>query len=118
MPWVNETMCVGCGLCVDCCPVQAIRQNNGDKKAMIDDTQCIRCGKCHDVCPQDAVRHDNEKIPDLVEENMIRTKALMKHYDSVEGQEAFLERMIRHFNMQKKIAMLTIDKLNVLKQSG
>ena len=117
MPWVNETMCVGCGLCVDYCPVQAIRQNNVGK-AIIDDNLCICCGKCHEICPQDAVRHGSEKIPDLVEENMIRTKKLLKNYDSIEGQEAFLERMIRHFNMQKKIALLTIDKLDALKQSG
>jgi len=31
------------------------------------------------------------------------------------GQEAFLERIIRRFNMQKKVAQLTIDKLNDFK---
>jgi ferredoxin len=118
MPWVSETMCAGCGLCVDYCPVQAVRQNSSDGKAIIDDTKCIRCGKCHDICPRNAVRHDSEKIPYLVEENIIRTKALIKHYDSVESQGAFLERMIKHFNMQKKVAVLTIDKLNALKRSG
>ena len=33
MPWVNEDMCVGCGVCVDDCPVGAITLKE-DQKAI------------------------------------------------------------------------------------
>ena len=59
MPWVDENMCVGCGICVNECPVDAINMENG--KAVIDMKKCIRCKKCHEICPQKAVKHDSEK---------------------------------------------------------
>ncbi|MFO7956562.1 MAG: 4Fe-4S binding protein, partial [Candidatus Brocadiia bacterium] len=61
MPWVSEEMCVGCGVCVEECPVDAIAMV--DDVARINEEECIRCGHCHDVCPQEAVRHDSERIP-------------------------------------------------------
>ena len=73
MPWVNEEMCVGCGLCVAECPVDAISLQENDT-ALINDDGCIRCGHCHDVCPQEAVRHDSEKIPIEVEAAPARGK--------------------------------------------
>jgi ferredoxin len=59
MPWVDEDMCVGCGVCVNECPVNAISMENG--KAKINMSKCIRCKKCHDICPQKAIKHDSEK---------------------------------------------------------
>ena len=59
MPWVDEDMCVGCGICVEECPIDAISIENG--KAVIDMKKCIRCKKCHEICPQKAVKHDKEK---------------------------------------------------------
>ena len=58
MPWIDENRCIRCGICVNECPVNAIRMKNG--KAVIDMKKCIRCKRCHDVCPQKAVRHDSE----------------------------------------------------------
>ena len=34
MPWVNEDMCAGCGVCVDDCPVGAITLKD-DQKAIV-----------------------------------------------------------------------------------
>lgn len=59
MPWIDKERCIGCGICVDECPADAISIENG--KAIIDMEKCIRCGKCHDACPHNAVRHDSEK---------------------------------------------------------
>lgn len=114
MPWVNEDMCVGCGVCVDDCPVGAITLKD-DQKAIINEDECIRCGRCHDVCPHEAVRHDSERIPQEVEANIKKTKGLLKHFETPEEQQAFLERMVRYFKKQQKVASLTVDKITSIK---
>jgi ferredoxin len=113
MPWVNEDMCVGCGVCVDDCPVGAITLKE-DQKAVINEDECIRCGRCHDVCPQEAVRHDSERIPQEVEANVEKTKSLLKHFGTPQKQKAFLERMVRYFKKQQKVASLTMDKITTM----
>ena len=114
MPWVNQEMCNGCGICMDECPVEAITLNEMNK-AQIDEESCIRCAKCHDVCPEEAVRHDSEKIPEQVEENLEKTRKLLEYYDTSAEQQAFIERMIRYFNKERKVTELTIEKLKALK---
>jgi len=114
MPWVNEDMCVGCGVCVDDCPVGAITLKD-DRKAIINEDECIRCGRCHDVCPREAVRHDSERIPQEVEANVEKTKGLLKHFETPQEQQAFLERMVRYFKKQQKVASLTVDKITSIK---
>lgn len=114
MPWINEELCVSCGVCVDDCPVDAITLNE-DQKAYINEEECIRCGQCHDVCPQEAVRHDREKIPQDVEANIKKTKRLLQHYDSPDQQQSFLERMVRYFKKEQKVANLTIDQVIAIK---
>ena len=114
MPWVNEDMCVGCGICVGDCPVGAITLKD-NRKAVINDDKCIRCGRCHDVCPQEAVRHDSERIPQEVAANVEKTKGLLKHFETPEEQQAFLKRMVRYFKKQQKVASLTMDKITVMK---
>jgi len=109
MPWIDRSKCAGCELCVRECPADAIIMRDG--KAEINMEKCIRCGKCHDVCPQDAVRHDSEKIPSEVNENIAKTRDLLKNFNSKEEKEAFLERMIKHFNKEIRVAERTISKI-------
>ena len=59
MPWVDNNKCIGCGICVKECPIQAISLEN--RKAVINMKKCIRCKKCHEICPQKAIRHDKER---------------------------------------------------------
>lgn len=112
MPWVNEEMCTACGVCVEECPVEAIAII--DEAAQIDETKCIRCGHCHDVCPQEAVRHDSERIPQEVQANIASTRNLLKHFDTLEDKRTLIDRMKRYYGKEKKVAELTIDKLNAL----
>jgi len=107
MPWIKQDMCTGCSLCVHECPVGAI-ELTADGSAEIDEAECIRCGRCHDVCPQEAVRHDSERIPHEVAENLRWVRKLLGHFHDPQERSAFMQRMVRFFNKQKKVSERTL----------
>ena len=120
MPWIDKDGCVGCGICVEKCPVDAISME--DEKAEMEMSKCIHCGTCHEVCPQEAVRHDGEKIPEEIKTNIEKTKGFMsacvKHLgDSKEGLKC-LNRMIKYFNKEKVVAEKTLEQLEKLKNNS
>jgi NADH:ubiquinone oxidoreductase subunit F (NADH-binding) len=47
--------CIGCTICAQRCPVDAIKIKPYQKHE-IDDEKCIRCDTCKAVCPEDAVK--------------------------------------------------------------
>ncbi|WP_418791856.1 DUF362 domain-containing protein [Phosphitispora sp. TUW77] len=49
---VDKEKCIGCGQCVDVCPVEAIKIENGI--AVVSD-ECIECGACESECPENAI---------------------------------------------------------------
>lgn len=49
---VDKEKCTGCEACVDICPVQAIKMEDG--KAVIGE-ECIDCGACVNQCPSEAI---------------------------------------------------------------
>ncbi len=46
--------CIGCTLCAQHCPVDAIEMKPYEKHE-IDPGKCIRCGTCKNICPADAI---------------------------------------------------------------
>ncbi|MBN2563759.1 MAG: 4Fe-4S binding protein [Phycisphaerae bacterium] len=114
MPWIREADCVRCGSCVAICPVNAVCMTHD--AVFIDDRICIRCGRCHDICPQEAVRHDSERIPLDVEANLVWTRDMLRHFDTLEERRGLVERMRRYFVKQRKVAEQTIEKLATLER--
>lgn len=52
---VNKSKCIGCGTCVQLCPVNAISFDS-DGKAVINEDICIKCGTCEVSCPVSAIK--------------------------------------------------------------
>jgi NAD-dependent dihydropyrimidine dehydrogenase PreA subunit len=72
-PEINEDNCNGCQICVEICPMGAIKISNIDlereddnKRYVIDEERCIGCGLCASNCEQEAVilKKTRNKIPE------------------------------------------------------
>ncbi len=50
---VKRDLCLGCGLCVESCPQQAISIVLAT--AEINQDRCNQCRRCLDLCPQGAI---------------------------------------------------------------
>ena len=59
--------CIGCTLCAQNCPADAIEMRPYERHE-IDPDKCVRCGTCKSVCPTEAVRietgNGNERTTD------------------------------------------------------
>ena len=60
---INKDLCVNCGMCMNRCPVSAIKKT--DKVVDIDFDECVECGVClrSNVCPKKAIYQQN--IPEV-----------------------------------------------------
>lgn len=59
----NNEECIGCGICVNKCPVDAInlQEEAGKKIAIVDMDKCIGCGVCKRFCPTKSIKLKRKK---------------------------------------------------------
>jgi NAD-dependent dihydropyrimidine dehydrogenase PreA subunit/predicted transcriptional regulator len=50
---IDEDLCIGCGTCVEKCPMETIDLE--DTIAVVNEDKCIGCGVCAHHCPEDAM---------------------------------------------------------------
>ena len=50
---ISEDKCIGCKICIDKCPFDALEMKND--LAVVDADKCTLCGACIDPCPVDAI---------------------------------------------------------------
>jgi NAD-dependent dihydropyrimidine dehydrogenase PreA subunit len=53
-PEVDAEKCVGCGECVDVCPVE-VYELQDEKSVPVNADECIGCESCVEACPQEAI---------------------------------------------------------------
>ena len=83
MRTTDDDACVGCGVCLDICPVQALTLE--DDVAVVDEAWCIGCGLCVPRCATGAAglkqRADRDSVPATgfreLHEQILREKGLV-----------------------------------------
>lgn len=55
--YVHDDKCIGCGECVEICPVKIFEMIDG-KSVPITPEECLGCESCTEVCSADAITVD------------------------------------------------------------
>jgi electron transport complex protein RnfB len=56
--WIDENWCIGCTLCIDACPTDAIVGTHKRMHTVIE-PYCTGCELCLPVCPVDCIKVEN-----------------------------------------------------------
>ncbi len=52
---INKEKCIGCGTCVEICPLDTLRLDDDGKAHIAYGDDCMTCFKCERLCPADAI---------------------------------------------------------------
>lgn len=61
---IEATKCMGCGACIDVCPMEAIELVDGI--AVVLTKRCSGCQACQSACPADAILEDPGKTQEVM----------------------------------------------------
>lgn len=68
IPDIDETLCTGCGKCIDVCPVEAMSlvsandpHSDRKRKALLNKEICLGCGVCVRNCPESIISLKNRE---------------------------------------------------------
>ncbi|MCL4459716.1 MAG: ferredoxin family protein [Chloroflexi bacterium] len=53
-PKVNPELCTGCGICIEYCPEDVLRLEDGEVVLKYPE-ECWQCGVCKLECPEEAI---------------------------------------------------------------
>ena len=81
---VRKELCLGCGLCLQSCPQDAITL---DDYAEIDNTRCNGCGMCVENCARGAIVQDikvsKEELAEFVADLKARTDDVLRRIEAL-----------------------------------
>jgi NAD-dependent dihydropyrimidine dehydrogenase PreA subunit len=64
---IDDELCIGCGDCVNSCPMDVIRMDNEAGKAVVRyGEDCMICDQCALDCPTDAITVTPTKTSSLI----------------------------------------------------
>ena len=76
-PYVDQSVCIGCGICQRTCAHDAITVKS--KKASINHAKCVGCGRCIGVCPEDAVQAAGDETNDILNRKIVEYAFAVLH---------------------------------------
>ena len=54
---IDEENCIGCGVCVDMCPLSILYLDSQTNKCKVtDETKCDKLAGCQRMCPTNAIK--------------------------------------------------------------
>lgn len=123
LPHVDESLCTGCGKCVNVCPVEAIglfSANDpgrpGRKIARLDERVCLGCGVCVRVCPTTAALKLKKRAKRVITPVSSSHRAVLMAIEKGKLQNLIFDNQA-HFSHRAMAAILgVILKLPPVKQ--
>jgi len=93
---VHEELCIGCGICVDACPMK-ILEIEDDICIMTDESKCLECGTCIRECPKDAIVIPGVKLSEEKEKRAKKEPVASSVSRKDEADEKFTP-ILQHLN--------------------